>query len=166
MARVNREYAVLTTPPVNEWRYAVDKNAAGEMLGWQRTDFDEKEWKTTDVSVDTWAAYGLMTYFGSVWYRTSVKLPAIPAGKRVYLWVGATDGRAKVFVNGQHVPFVNEKGEKAAEADGYCAPFSFDITDAVRPEAENKIAIIGTRHIINELGTGGLLGPVLIYREK
>jgi len=166
MARVNREYAVLTTPPVNKWRYAVDKEATGEALGWQRADFDDQNWGTTDVSVDTWAAHGLMTYFGSVWYRTSAKLPDLPADKRVYLWIGATDGRARVFVNGQHVPFVNEKSEEVAEADGYCAAFSFDITDAVKPDAENRIAIIGTRHIINELGTGGLLGPVLIYREK
>jgi len=113
-----------------------------------------------------WSAFGLDAYYGSAWYRAPVKVPAVPEGKKVYLWVGATDGKSKVFVNGAHVPYVNGKGEQADEADGYCAPFSFDITGAVKPGAENTIAIIGTRTFINELGTGGLIGPALIYREK
>ena len=36
---------------------------------------------------------------GPVWYRSAVKVPAVPAGKKVYLWLGSTDGRVKVFVN-------------------------------------------------------------------
>jgi hypothetical protein len=50
--------------------------------------------------------------------------------------------------------------DKRPEANGYCTPFSFDITDAVKPGGENHIAILCTRTAINELGTGGLLGPV------
>ena len=42
-----------------------------------------------------------------------MKLPAAPAGKKVYLWLGTTDGAVKVFVNGKHVPYVDPKGEKA-----------------------------------------------------
>jgi hypothetical protein len=53
-----------------------------------------------------------------------------------------------------------------AEANGSCTPFSFDITAAVKPGTDNQITIIGTRNFINELGTGGLMGPVLLYREK
>ena len=36
----------------------------------------------------------------------------------------------------------------------------------VKPGAENQISILCSRGAINELGTGGLLGPVTIYREK
>ena len=75
-------------------------------------------------------------------------------------------GRAKVLVNGQHVPYVNAKGEQSAEANGYCQPFSFDITSVVKQNANNQVAIIGTRNFLNELGTGGLLGPVVTYAEK
>jgi len=82
------------------------------------------------------------------------------------LWVGATDGACKVFVNGQHAPYVNAKGEKADEANGYCAPFSFEITGALKPNVNNQVTIIGTRNFLNELGTGGLLGPVILYAEK
>ncbi len=31
---------------------------------------------------------------------------------------------------------------------------------------QNQITIEGTHTFINELGTGGLLGPVYLYQEK
>jgi len=49
---------------------------------------------------------------------------------------------------------------------GYCQPASFDISSAVKPDAQNQITIIGTHLSLNELGTGGLLGPVAIYSER
>jgi len=165
MARIGKNFTVVSQPLLS-WSYAVDKEKQGEAQGWQKADFNDKTWKKTDVATETWAALGLEGYYGPVWYRTQVKVPAVPAGKKVYLWVGATDGACKVFVNGQHAPYVNAKGEQTAEANGYCEPFSFEITGAVKSNADNQITIIGTRNFLNELGTGGLLGPVVVYREK
>jgi hypothetical protein len=95
-----------------------------------------------------------------------VDLPAVPAGKKVYLWLSSTDGTSKVFVNGKHVPYVNAKGETSAEAAGFCTPFSFDITAAITPGASNQITLLCNRTMLNEVGTGGLLGPVMIYQER
>ena len=69
-------------------------------------------------------------------------------------------------MNGQAIPYVDDKGEKNEAFSGYCRPASFDITVAARPGAENRIAILGTRGFLNELGTGGLLGPVILYHTK
>ena len=165
-ARVAAGFQVLTTPPVRQWRYQPDKEKKGEAAGWFKPGFDDATWKTTDCAVDTWSALGLHNYMGSVWYRTAVKVPAVPAGKKVYLWLGATDGRVKVFVNGKHVPHVGAKGEKADTFTGFCQPAAFDITAAVKPGAENQVSLLCTRDTLNELGTGGLLSPTLIYREK
>ena len=165
-ARVSAGFQVLTTPPLRQWRYQPDKEKKGEAAGWFKPGFDDAAWKTTDCAVDTWSALGLHNYMGSVWYRTAVKVPAVPAGKKVYLWLGATDGRVKVFVNGKHVPHVGAKGEKADTFTGFCQPASFDITAAVKPGAENQVSLLCTREFLNELGTGGLLSPALIYREK
>jgi hypothetical protein len=115
--------------------------------------------------VDTWSALGLHNYRGPLWYRTRVTLSAVPAGKKVGLWIGATDGRVKVFVNGKHVPYVGTKGEKADSFSGFCQPASFDITAAVTPRAENQISLLCTREALNELGTGGLLAPLVVYRD-
>ena len=166
LARIAKDYAIVTPQPLLTWSFAVDKEKQGEAQGWQKADFVDKAWTKTNVATDTWYALELAGYYGPSWYRTTVKLPALPEGKKVYLWVGATDGACKVFVNGQPVSYLDAKGEAKAEADGFCNPFSFDITDAVKGGADNQVAILATRNFLNELGTGGLLGPVLVYREK
>jgi hypothetical protein len=163
--RLSREYDFLA-PPITVWSYAADKDHGGEGRGWQSADCDDVAWEKTDVAVDSWAALGLLDYYGVVWYRRKVDLSSVPAGKPICLWIGATDGRCKVFVNGRHVPFTGNEGQEQAEAEGYCLPFSFDITTAVRPGVANSIAIVCTRAAQNEFGTGGLLGPVVIGCRK
>lgn len=165
-ARVAREFQVLTEPPLRRWSYQPDSEKKVESAGWARPEFDDASWKTTDCAVDTWSDLGLHNYMGSLWYRTRVKLPAVPAGKKVYLWLGATDGRVKVFVNGKHVPYAGPKAERADSFSGFCQPASFDITAAVIPGAENQVSLHCTREALNEVGTGGLLSPVLIYRDR
>ena len=48
---------------------------------------------------------------------------------------------------------------------GYAAPASFDVTAAVTP-GTNQLTLECVRLVQNELGTGGLLGPVVLYRLK
>lgn len=161
-ARIAKQSKILT-PPIRQWRFQVDQEKKGEAEGWGRADWDDSKWRTTDCIVDTWSSLGLHNYMGSAWYRTSLKVSGVPEGKKTFLWIGATDGRVKVFVNGQHIPYVNEKGEPSDSISGYCQPFSFDISSAVRPDAVNQIAVYCTRETVNELGTGGLLAPTAIY---
>ena len=165
-SRIAKDYRLLTTPPLRQFRYLTDPERNGEAAGWAKPEFRDTEWKTTDVAVETWSSIGLHDYFKSLWYRTEVELPAVEPGKKLYLWLGSTDGTAKVFVNGQHVPYRDAMGAATDEAKGYCKPFSFDVTGIARPGAKNTIAILCTRTFFNELGTGGLLAPVVLYAEK
>ena len=146
--------------------YKADGDKSGEAQGWAAAGFDDSSWKTTDVCADTWSTLGYHAWFKSMWYRSTVKLPAIPKGKNAHLMLTSTDGSAKVFINGQHIAYPDMKKGALAEFDGYCQPASFDITTAIKPGAENQISILCTRTFFNELGTGGLLGPVVVYREK
>jgi hypothetical protein len=129
---------------------------------------------------DTWSSLGhhfsltdeASGRSGRMAYRTSQKLPAVPAGKKAFLWIGSTDGSAKLFVNGTHVPYGEpddigrgKAGETKDAFDGYCKPAQFDVTAALKT-GDNQITILCDRYHLNELGTGGLLGPVLLYREK
>lgn len=163
--RIARDYTLLL-PNVREFRFQQDKDKKGEKEGWFKTDFDDKAWRTTDAPVDTWSALGLHNYMGSAWYRTKLALPDVPKGKKLFLWVSATDGRAKVYVNGKHVPHLGPKGEKSDSFTGFCQPTSFDITDAAAGGREIQVSLYCTREFLNELGTGGLLSPMAVYREK
>ena len=165
--RVAKNFEILTNPVLRQWKYQIDPDKKGEAAGWAKPEFDDASWKTTDCAVETWSTLNLHNYMKSMWYRTHVKLPVIPAGKKVHLWIGATDGRVKVFVNGQHVNYVNPKGEKEATFVNFCHPASFDITSFVKGGgADNQISIFASREFLNEAGTGGLIAPVAIYRDK
>jgi hypothetical protein len=163
--RIAKHFDILTTPPLRKFRYHTDPEKKGEAAGWAKPDFADRAWESTDVCQETWSSIGLHDYFGSLWYRTEVTLPAVPKGQRVFLWLGSFDGSAKVFVNGQPVQHKGFDGKLTPDVTGFCQPFSFDITSVAKAGA-NSIALLCTRKDFNELGTGGLIGPVLVYAEK
>ena len=116
--------------------------------------------------METWSTLGHHNTMGRMAYRTTAHLEAAPAGKKAFVWIGSTDGSAKLFVNGQHVKYVKpEKGEVVDAFSGYCAPAQFDVTSVVKPGA-NQLTILCEGKWLNELGTGGLMGPVMVWREK
>ena len=164
--RIARDFEFIS-PPLRLWKYRQDADKTGEARELSGADFDDAAWKTTDVGVETWATLGMADYFGPVWYRSHVEVPATAAGKKVWLWVSSADGDVALWVNGQPVPWADEQGKAQSEfKGGYGKPISFDISAALKVGALNQITIRGTRVWINELGTGGLLGPVYLYREN
>ncbi len=66
-----------------------------------------------------------------IWYRRTFELPAKWQGQRILLHFGAVDYETIVLVNGREV---------GRHRGGYDA-FSFDITDAVNPAAENELIV-------------------------
>ena len=66
-----------------------------------------------------------------LWYHRKFKAPDLSGGKRLLLHFGAVDWETRVFVNGKVV------GEHRGGYD----PFTFDITEAVTPGAENDVVV-------------------------
>jgi hypothetical protein len=178
-ARMEQDYA-RHGRPLLEWKWKHNPGAEADALAWTKADHDDNDWLTAHVVRDTWSSLGHHFSLtdeaggrsGRMAYRTSQKLPALPAGKKVFLWIGSTDGSAKLFVNGQHVKYAvpentakNEKGHLVDAFSGYCQPALFDITHALKG-GDNQFTILCDRYQLNELGTGGLIGPVVLYREK
>lgn len=165
-ARIAREYSIVGGP-MREWKYKAEEKVDGQAQGWQSEQLDETEWRSTDVAVDTWYKLGLHDYYGTVWYRNRINVPTVPEGKKVYMWVSRGEGAFRVFVNGQAIPYVNARGEKQNQTESvFSKPLSFDITKAMKPGEDNTIVVQATRTEPHELGTGGLMGPVYLYREK
>jgi len=174
-SRIAKDFRILTPKPILKWRYQVDKEDVGKKEGRFKADLDDQAWKTRDISIDTRSDLGLWTYYGTVWNRATVKVPAVPKGKKVYLWISRTDGGATVYINGKLIKYVNpdkeynpylEEGKPVDEFVNYCKPGSFDITSAIKPGQDNQVTIAGRRIRLYELGTGGLTGPVYLYCEK
>ncbi len=108
-------------------------------------EFDDSSWRQLDLPHDFGIESGFLTpgtpgsnggtgrlpFFGQVWYRKHLTLPASDTGRQIYLDVDGAMSYAIVFVNGRLVggwPY------------GY-ASWRLDLTPYVKPGAENVIAI-------------------------
>lgn len=79
----------------------------------------------------------IFNYFGLSWYLKRVYVPPSWQGQRIFIRVGSANYFSTVFINGIEV----------GSHEGGHLPFAFDITDFVKWEAENIIAI----NVENEL---------------
>jgi beta-glucuronidase len=71
----------------------------------------------------------LMFYEGPVWYRREFVYHK-PAGRRVFLYFGAVERQAKVYLN----------GEKLGEHEGGFTPFNFEVTSTLK-DGENDLIV-------------------------
>jgi 3-keto-disaccharide hydrolase/glycosyl hydrolase family 2 len=75
-----------------------------------------------------------------LWYRRTFATPALPSGGRLLLNFGAVDWEAEVLVNGTRV---------GVHRGGY-DPFTFDITDQLRPGAADQELVVAVRDPTDE----------------
>jgi hypothetical protein len=155
-ARLARTRTIVAT--LRDFRFAKVNDATD--LGPSAATFDASSWRRTDVTVESWSSLGLHDYFGSAWYRASFDVPSDRVSAPSQVWVGGTDGRIRVFVDGKEARFIARSGVPAPE--GYTTPFTFDAGRlALGPHV---VAILATRTTLNELGTGGVMGPIVVYQ--
>ena len=95
----NRLLAALS----DRWRFQIDPERVGEAIGWFDPSGNGGNWQTLCTSSRTWSDQGLRYYKGLAWYRQIVDIPAAAKGQRVFLWFGAIDEAAKVWVNGRSI---------------------------------------------------------------
>jgi beta-galactosidase len=107
-----------------------------EFLGAAQPGYNDSSWETVVVP-HTWDAtadnpFCVTNHFrGLAWYRREVEIPDPWRGRRVWIEFKAVFQVADVYVNGQHV------GQHVGGFTG----FGFDITDHLKFDASNLIAV-------------------------
>ncbi len=137
----------------DEWQFQIDPQSVGEEIGLWRGDIRGGNWQTIKTSSSSWSNQGLRYYKGLAWYRQVVEIPASAPKDRVFFWCGAADELAKVWINGQPIGISHGSA---------MSPFELDATAAVHP-GKNVITVCVSNMVVNELGTGGILAPVILY---
>ncbi len=134
----------------------LDPTSNGVRMNLQGERINDAGWMRTRTFSSTWAAQGLGLYReGAVWYRFRFALPRECAGQPIGLFLGGFEDEALVWING-----------KPAGGSGirFANPAVFDLTDGVRPEGENLLAIQVLRNsYLNENFLGGLLRPSFVF---
>ncbi|MEV6008360.1 glycoside hydrolase family 2 TIM barrel-domain containing protein [Streptomyces sp. NPDC051976] len=138
-ARASAAPAAATYTPPNP-RTRIDLNAGwkfvrSDVSGAEQPGFDDSGWTSVDTP-HTWNAAdgadgGDNYYRGPGWYRRHCAVPAALAGKMLFLQFAGANQVADVWVNGTHLG--QHKG-------GY-SRFRFGATAALRPGADNVIAV-------------------------
>lgn len=72
----------------------------------------------------------LLYYEGTVWYERRFDAPQLASGHRLFLYFGAANYEADVYLN----------GKKLGKHIGGFTPFAYEITDAVKP-ADNSLVV-------------------------
>lgn len=137
----------------DEWDFLLDPPKVGEQIGLWRPGVTGGNWQKLKTSSTSWSNQGLRYYKGLAWYRQTVKVPADFVGKRVFLWCGGVDEKAKIWLNGQLI---------GVSPGAAFSPFEMDATDALKA-GKNVITFAVVNDVVNELGTGGIVAPVMLY---
>jgi hypothetical protein len=138
----------------DQWRFAKDERDEGRSQGWFAERFDDSGWQTLKTYSASWDEQGLGGYKRKpAWYRVTVEVPAGQRQSDLRLWFGGIDESAEVYVNGQ----------KVGEARGFARPFEVPVAGVVRYGQKNMIAVRCLSEGLAELGTGGILRPVMLY---
>jgi hypothetical protein len=159
--RIHRDQTLLLPAPACHFRYRLASSLSSPFSSEPpELGLDDK---TSDICSETWASLGLYDYFGAMWYQTDFELPPSSAGRRSFLWLSKVDGVAQVWLNDQLV--FSKDNPTAPTAEAHLRPLTFEVTSALRPSA-NRLKVLVRRTALAELGGGGLLGPVYLYRGR
>ncbi len=137
------------------WKFSKDEQVAGIKDEWFKPGLDDSAWGTLATFSKSWDDQGLGEYMGQAWYRISFTMPEIPAGADIRLWFGGFDENIEVWLN----------GVRLGDHKGFAKPKEFEnIAAHLRPGAANILAVRVDAGSLAELGTGGLMKPVMIYQ--
>ncbi|MCA1635312.1 MAG: hypothetical protein LC802_16885 [Acidobacteria bacterium] len=132
------------------WEFLPDKTASltvGSAAG-------AEGWRAARVGLSWNAQFeDLRDYMGVAWYRARFAAPELGGGRRALLRFGAVDYFAEVYVN----------GKKAGEHEGGYMPFHFDVTDSLKPGA-NELLVRVTDPPMDEKENLARF-PSMLYKE-
>lgn len=134
----------------------LDPNVVGDRMNFQSPTLNDSSYFKTKTYSTTWDAQGMTGMrAGAVWYRVHFTLQPDVKDKPVSLFLGGMEDEARVWINGQLI---------GTSGNGFSRPAVFDLTDGVKYEGDNVLAIQVVRNsAANEIGVGGLLRPSFIF---
>lgn len=145
-----------------EWRFRADPMIEGVEKQWFAADLNASDWGY----VRTHAKGGLEkqgypAFEGFGWYRQNIEVPADFAGKKLYLYFGAVDEDAWVYIDGKlAMSSIELTGLTPNEV--WHTPFSKEVTDHLTPGQDHKFVV----RFIDRSGMGGIWKPVYVVAAE
>jgi len=155
--RVAREGTIVYKFP-DEWMAHLETVEGGARPSGKMPEADKDEWRSVKTYSASLDEQGLPLFRGVIWYRHEFSLPAeAKNAKMLKLWFGGLDSRTHVWLNGQDL------GEKYVGNFGF---WEVDLSTAIKRDGKNILLVGVDNTFPNEIGTGGIIRPAVIYAPK
>jgi len=141
------------------WKFATDADDVGTSEGWFAASLNDDKW--AEVRSDQgngWESQGFAHYTGFGWYRQALAIPAKLSRQHLYLYFGAVDEDAWVYINGGLALDHSCASTGLPPETIWVTPFAFDPRPHLQPGQINAIAV----RVFNSLGMGGIYLPVYL----
>mgnify|MGYP001348985434 CR=1 FL=1 len=132
---------------------------AGDKLFLQDPQLGTQSWQPLRTWSDSSSNQGLRYYKDTIWYRTNLTVPEKFAGRKMRVWMGGVDDTARVWIDGHELELL----QKGSAPIGM--PWEFDAGATLTPGKQQVIVVKVSDNSMNELGTMGITGPVMIWAE-
>ncbi len=151
---------VALSPLSAEWKFATDANDIGVSEGWLADSFSDDDWAVVRSDQGAgWESQGFPGYTGFGWYRQAFQVPdELAERKFVYLYFGAVDEEAYVYLNGQQVYEHSCASTGLAFDVIWAVPFAFDAKPYLKFGQKNTVTV----RVYNRHGMGGIYLPVYL----
>ena len=144
----------------DEWLFIADPYDGGEALGLWKPHAGTQSWSPLKTYSQSWSNQGLRYYKAEAWYRTRAQVDERFRGRPIRLWLGGIDDTAQAWINGTPLKLLSRGAAPIGR------PWEFDATEAIRYDRSNVIVVkVSNRHL-NELGTGGITGPAMLWAQQ
>ncbi|HJN16166.1 MAG TPA: beta galactosidase jelly roll domain-containing protein, partial [Armatimonadota bacterium] len=143
------DYEDLGSLPNEGWAFRTDPNDIGERNGWHEPRYNDSRWRL--VEIGNWWEPQRGDYDGTAWYRRSIELPDAVEGRDAYLWFGAVDESAWVYLDGALI------GEHDVGEDGWDKRFRIQLPPSVKPGRHVLVVKVLDRTL-----KGGIWKPIKI----
>jgi len=134
-----------------EWNFITDPDNSGESKGYANADFDASKWKKIKTNA-CWEQQGFEDYNGYGWYKSTENVTSDMLSKTyLYLYFGAVDEEAWVYINGK---LAFEHSRKSTGLPGevlWNQPFIFDAKPFLK-EGTNQITV----KVFDVVNAGGI----------
>lgn len=157
----------------DRWKARKDETGKGIAEGWGNPDWDDNAWEELATFTKSWDDQGLGWYHGDLWYRIRFDLPAEEIQGDLRLFFMGFDHNVDVWLNGERLPRgFDEKGDPLRSPEGeilygqtgFMRPAEFTRMQEKLRAGQNVLAVRCSAGSLAELGTGGLMMPVFLYR--
>lgn len=155
--RVARQGPIIYRFP-DEWTAFLDGSQIGKEKGLYQPAAKPTTWTRLKTYSSSLAANGHPHFRGLIWYRHTFQLPDNVANTdTLKLWFGGLDSRTEIWLNGKNLGTHDVKN---------FGPLDVDVTDAIKRQEENQLTVAVDNTAVTELGTGGIVRPVVIYAQQ